>query len=596
MDVLTLRGVLTLDKSQYDKGLADADTGARSFSGRFSKAAKVGAAAAAALGVAAGYAGKKIVDGAKQVAEYGDHVDKMSQKIGISAEAYQKWNYVMKLSDVNIDSLKMGMKTLSQQAEKNSDAFQKLGISQEEVKNLNQEQLFERTIKGLSNMEAGTERTALASQLLGRAGADMAPLLNQGSKAIEEQMEIAEKYGMVMPDSAVKASAAFQDSLTTLQMTAQGLKNRLLGEFLPAMTKVTDGMAKMFTGDMSGLDDVIDGVKEFIGKIGELAPKVLEAGGKLLGELIKGLVKRIPELLATGGKLLGKLLEGLQNSLSKASPVIANIVTAIGNFIAKNAPKLIETALVLIQALAKGLIQAIPSLVAAIPKLISSIVSTFTNVDWKSVGADLIKKIGGGIASAGGEAKAKVKSIVDSIRQKVSDTFNGLKAKVVAIWNAIKSAITHPIETAKETVRKAIAKIKGFFPLKIGKIFSGIKLPSFNVSGGKAPYGLFGKGVKPSISVSWNAKAMDQPYMFSNATLFGAGEAGDEVLYGRNALMNDIKEAVSERNSGVNAEELGYIIGEIVGEKVTEALENVDILLDRRTVGKFTRQATGVTL
>ena len=128
MDVLTLRGVLTLDKSEYDRGLETAEQGARSFGGRFSKAAKVGAAAAAALGVAAGYAGKKIVDGAKQVAEYGDKVDKMSQKIGISAEAYQKWNYVMKLSDVNIDSLKMGMKTLSQQAEKNSDAFQKLGI------------------------------------------------------------------------------------------------------------------------------------------------------------------------------------------------------------------------------------------------------------------------------------------------------------------------------------------------------------------------------------------------------------------------------------------------------------------------------------
>ena len=40
MDVLNLQGVLTLDKSQYDKGLADADTGAHSFGGRFSKAMK----------------------------------------------------------------------------------------------------------------------------------------------------------------------------------------------------------------------------------------------------------------------------------------------------------------------------------------------------------------------------------------------------------------------------------------------------------------------------------------------------------------------------------------------------------------------------
>ena len=120
MDVLNLRGVLTLDKSQYDKGLADADTGAHSFGGRFSKAMKVGAVALAAHGAATAVAGKKLVSGAMDVAKYGDHVDKMSQKIGISAEAYQKWDYVMQRAGGNVDQLKMGMKTLSQQAEKNS--------------------------------------------------------------------------------------------------------------------------------------------------------------------------------------------------------------------------------------------------------------------------------------------------------------------------------------------------------------------------------------------------------------------------------------------------------------------------------------------
>ena len=303
MDVLTLQGILTLDKSQYDNGLDDAEKGAHSFGGRFSKAMKIGAAAVAGLGVATAVMGKKIVNGAKEVAEYGDKVDKMSQKIGISTDAYQKWDYVMQRAGGNVDQLKMGMKTLSQQAEKNSDAFQKLGISQEEVASLNKEELFEKTVKGLSEMEDSTERTALASQLLGRAGADMGPLLNQGSKAIEEQMEIAEKYGMVMPESAVKASAAFQDSLTTLQMTAQGLKNRLLGEFLPAMTKVTDGLALMFTGDMSGLDDVVKGIKGFIGKIGDMAPKMLQAGGNLLTQLAQGLVygKRL-SVRTLGGK------------------------------------------------------------------------------------------------------------------------------------------------------------------------------------------------------------------------------------------------------------------------------------------------------
>ena len=43
---------------------------------------------------------------------------------------------------------------------------------------------------------------------------------------------------------------------------------------------------------------------------------------------------------------------------------------------------------------------------------------------------------------------------------------------------------------------------------------------------------------------------MDNPYLFNRATLFGAGEAGDEMLYGRQNLMRDIRNAVED--SGQN--------------------------------------------
>ena len=520
MDALTLQGILTLDKSQYDKGLDDADNSARSFGGRFSKTMKVGAAAAVAFGAAAGFAGKKLVGGAKEVAAYGDHVDKMSQKIGISSDAYQKWDYVMQRAGGNVDSLKMGMKTLSQQAEKGSDAFQKLGISQEEVGNLSKEELFEKTVKGLSEMEEGTERTALATQLLGRAGADMGPLLNQGSDAIEEQMEIAEKYGMVMPESTVKASAAFEDSMTTMQMTAQGLKNRLLGEFLPSMTKVTDGLALMFTGDMSGLDDVTAGIKDFIGKIGEMAPKVIEAGGKIIISLGKGLVQKLPDMISSGAKIFGTLLSGIQESLKNAGPVIGNVITAIVQFITANLPLIIQTGVTLLVALGKGLILAIPTIVRAIPKIIRGISKAFSSYSWSKIGSNIIKAIGNGLAS---------------------------------FATTIKSKVTDKITAVKDKVKGIIDKIKGFFPLKIGKIFSGLKLPHFTVKG-KAPFGLGGMGEKPKISVNWYKKAYETPYLFDRPTVisgmgFGDG-VGDEMVYGKSSLMGDIKEAV--RQGGAN--------------------------------------------
>lgn len=145
--------------------------------------------------------------------------------------------------------------------------------------------------------------------------------------------------------------------------------------------------------------------------------------------------------------------------------------------------------------------------------------------------------------------KAAVTKVVTQLVTSVRVKFTAFKNTVTNIWNGIKTAITKPIESAKNTLKNIINKIKGFFPLKVGKIFKGLKLPHFKISG-KAPFGIGGKGVKPSISVSWYKKAMQQPYMFSNATLFGAGERGDEMLYGRKALMKDIATAVGGGNSG----------------------------------------------
>ena len=343
MNVFDLQAKIGLDTTGYERGLNSARKKAATF-------AKVGIAAitAGTAAVARGF-----VKATKATADYGDKVDKMSQKIGISAEAYQKWDYVMKRAGGNVDSLKMGMKTLSKQAESNSDAFQKLGMSQEQVKNSSQEQLFTDTVKALSKMEAGTKRAALASELLGRAGADLGPLLNQGSDAIEEQMEIAEKYGMVMPDAAVKASAAFKDSLTTLQMTFQGLRNRLMAEFLPSITEVTDGLAKVFSGDMSGTKDIEKGINDFIGNIRKVLPEIVKIGGSILEPLMDAVLKGLPKAM----------------------------------------PTIIEMGVKIIIALTNALVQSAPLLIDGLFQIIKSTIKALADVDWSEVGKQFIDQI-----------------------------------------------------------------------------------------------------------------------------------------------------------------------------------------------------------
>lgn len=64
-------------------------------------------------------------------------------------------------------------------------------------------------------------------------------------------------------------------------------------------------------------------------------------------------------------------------------------------------------------------------------------------------------------------------------------------------------------------------------------------------------WGIAGKGKLPSFSVKWYRKAEDNPFMFRSATLFGAGEHNDEILYGKSSLMRDIRNASAAGNRDI---------------------------------------------
>ena len=207
---------------------------------------KVGAGLAAGAGVAAAgiaVAGKKVIDFANDVSAAGDEIDKMSQKIGISTDAYQEWSYVFERSGADVNNLQTGMKTLSgvitdaaNGSESAASKLSAIGVSLEEINGLSQEDQLSLVISRLQEMGEGSERTAAATDLLGRSATDMAAVLNMTAEDTQALIDEAHEYGMVMSEDAVASSAAYQDSLTKLQGTLGGLKNQLVADLLPGLT------------------------------------------------------------------------------------------------------------------------------------------------------------------------------------------------------------------------------------------------------------------------------------------------------------------------------------------------------------------------
>lgn len=225
------------------------------------------------------------------------------------------------------------------------------------------------------------------------------------------------------------------------------------------------------------------------------------------------------------------------------STVISNVMAQVGplydQYIAPAVDSMKESLTPVIKAIIP-VVKTLGSIVLNVAKTVLSIVVPVVTKIIQIV-APIATKIYQIIAKALGGINSVTKSGVDKIKSIIRGV-SGVVSSVTKTFGDIKSAMTGPIDKAKGLIDKAVGGIGKLFPLKIGNIFN-LKLPHFSVSGGKAPWGIGGKGKMPSWSVKWYRKAEDQPYLFQSETIFGAGEHKDEVLYGRQALLDDIEEA-----------------------------------------------------
>lgn len=276
-------------------------------------------------------------------------------------------------------------------------------------------------------------------------------------------------------------------------------------------------------------------------------PTFLGQALPMLTQFTESLRSNAGKLINAGLTLIQNIAQGLINSIPVLIAYVPTIITNLAGIINDNAPKILATGVTIITNLAIGLVRAIPLLIANLPKIITAIVSIFTAFNWFSLGKNIVTGIIKGVKNLPSLLKTAAKNAVNGFK----GAFRGN-----GILSAVKGAFTKIPSAVKSIFTKAVSLVKSFpgrfkSALKFSWSLPHLNLPHLSVSGGKAPFGIGGKGSLPSFHISWYKKAMESPYVFSDATLFGAGEAGDEMLYGRSRLMSDIREATQGTKNDV---------------------------------------------
>ena len=324
---------------------------------------------------------------------------------------------------------------------------------------------------------------------------------------------------------------------------------------------VVSAIGAFFTGLATTVQTVVSAIGAFftglvsvVGNVWETIKNVITVAIMLIGQIISAAVQIITipfmfiwenckGIIIAAWNTIKSTVSGALNAIAKAIQTVWNAIVSFLSPILNAIKNVFVAVWNAIKSVVTTVINAIKSVISAVFNAIKSTITSILNS---------IKSV---FSSVWNGIKSTVTSVINGVKSVISNGLNSAKSTVTNILNAIKEKFSNILNGAKDIVKGAIDKIKGFFHFSWS--LPKLKLPHFSITGS---FKLNPPSV-PKFGIDWYKKAMDDPFMFTQPTLFdvnpvtgtakGAGEAGDEIMYGRQNLMNDIGEVMNSQNNSV---------------------------------------------
>ena len=235
-------------------------------------------AGAAMVGVGTALVGSLVTITLKS-AKAGDEIAKMSQRTGLTVQTLSKLKYAADLSDTSLESLQTGIRTMASTLydaqngmESASRAFRDLNIDIADMIGLSPDEQFMKVALAVAAIEDPMMKAAIAQDIFGRGGMELLPMLSGGAEGLNAMMQEAEKLGVVFDEKSAAASEKFNDAITDLKTSLQGIGLEIGKTLMPILTD----LAKKAT-------EIVKVIQIWVGEHPELAKRLLILGGILIG-------------------------------------------------------------------------------------------------------------------------------------------------------------------------------------------------------------------------------------------------------------------------------------------------------------------------
>ena len=466
-------------------------------------------------------------------------------------------------------------------------------MTQQEKIGLAMEMFMEKTAYAAGNY--AKENETLAGSL-GTAKAAISNFLS-GSGTVEDVVSSFSNAANVIVKNINSMFPSLMTGITQLVDQIVPMIPPLLEQLLPGLIS---GATSLINGLVAAMPAVVQALLAAVPALIQGVTQIVNSLIAALPALMQSIVSALPTLLPVLINGIVSMIVTLFNNFAQIiQPIIDNlpmIIKSICDAIIQNLPILITGVIDLVIGLVDALPSIIQALIDSLPYIIEMVVTglfaareALINGAIRLVGAlvgalpQILVSLKQALPKAFLGIWNGVKNIFKQAPKWFTDRFNAVVEGVAKVFLGIKNAIVKPFNKAKDTVKGIADKIKSFFKgeIKMPKI----KMPHFSVSPSGWKIGDLLKGSIPKLGIEWYAKAMNNPVVMKEPTVFGynsstgqlmgGGEAGSEVVSGTNTLMNMIQGAVSGQNDSI----VHYLnrIAEMLATYLPQILEKLGI-------------------
>lgn len=357
-----------------------------------------------------------------------------SKAFDLTAQAMQRASDVASVMGIDIS---MAMESIAGAAKGNFTMMDNLGVAMNAT--TIEAYALEKGLNFKWNVASNAEKAEVAMQMF-----------------FERTSQYAGNFEREVNDTVAGSLSALQASwkdllgaLTTGYNLDSALGN--LTKSLLSFAKNAAGMGKNVAvaigrGLLEGVPVLMQNATNLLNSIGATIrarlPELVSQGGEILRNIVNGIITNLPSLIAAAGSAMSALLDAIATSLPsliatgtqllvslaggllQAVPALLNaILTALDSLsvtIVKNFPQILQRGIELVGELVKGIFIGIPSLLATVPEIFDKFKSKFSDVDWPSIGRNLVEGIKNGVLNA-------AKSIADAAAKVVRDAVNAAK-------------------------------------------------------------------------------------------------------------------------------------------------------------------------